>query len=188
MSIQPTIIFTQDSPFYEMVTAFLTATVGIATVFEKENPPSPDTDKIAWYRGKVRPDLAIDLGQIHALCLSGDVTADSVVKSLCCMLLCTAYTVADVHNDQSPEFEVFRHLRNAAAHGNYFYFKKDEPRRRAAWGRFVIDDKLKGSFNPLSGVECIGDTFSPADVLALLQNIERRLSKSRGDMLGLGKD
>ncbi len=177
MSSPPTIIFTQDSPFYEMVTAFLAATAGIVTVFEKEDPLAPGPDKHAWYRGKVRPDLAIDMEQVHALCLSGDLTADSVVKSLCCMLLCTAYTVADVHNDQSPEFEVFRHLRNAAAHGNYFYFKKDEPRRRAAWGRFVIDDKLKGSFNPHSGVECVGDTISPADVLALLQSIERRLSK-----------
>lgn len=177
MNSAPTIIFTQDSPFFEMVTAFLAATVGLG-VFEKENPLASGPDKIAWYRGKVRPDLTIDMGQINALRLSGD-PADSVVKSLCCMLLCTAYTVADVHNDQSPEFEVFRHLRNAAAHGNYFYFKKDEPRRPASWGRFVIDDKLKGSFNPLSGVECIGDTISPADALALLQSIERRLPKNR---------
>jgi hypothetical protein len=181
MSSPPIITFTQDSPFYEMVMSFLASTAGIATVFEQKDSPAPGPDQIAWYRGKVKPDLTIDMGQIHALRVSGDLTADSVVKSLCCMLLCTAYTVADVHNDQSPEFEVFRHLRNAAAHGNYFYFKKDEPRRRAAWGRFVIDDKLKGSFNPLSGVECIGDTISPVDVLALLQNIERRLPKNRNE-------
>ena len=164
-----------------MVTSFLVATAGMGPVFEKKTPPALGPDKMVWYRGKVRPDLAIDMGHVHALCVSGDLTADTVVKSLCCMLLCTAYTVAEVHNDQSPEFEVFRHLRNAAAHGNYFYFKKDEPRRRAAWGRFVIDDKLKGSFNPLSGVECIGDTISPADVLALLQSIERRLPKNRNE-------
>jgi 16S rRNA G1207 methylase RsmC len=30
-----------------------------------------------------------------------------------------------------------------------------------------------------NGVECIGDTFSPADALALLQNIERRFPKIR---------
>ncbi|OGW38592.1 MAG: hypothetical protein A2X58_10020 [Nitrospirae bacterium GWC2_56_14] len=183
MSNPLTIIFTQDSPFFEMVTAFLTATAGLGPIFEKEIQLAPGPDRIAWYRGKIKPDLAIDMGQIQSLRASGDLTADSVVKTLCCMLLCTAYTVADVHNDQSPEFEVFRHLRNAAAHGNYFYFKKDEPRRRAAWGRFVIDDKLKGSFNPLSGVECLGDTISPADVLALLQSIERRLPKGRNEQL-----
>jgi hypothetical protein len=179
MNKPPFIVFTQDSPFFEMVTAFLAATMGLGTVFEKENPLSTDPDKIAWYRGKVRPDLAIDVGQVHALCLSGDLTADAVMKSLCCMLINTAYSVAEAHNDQSPAFEVFRHLRNAASHGNNFFFKKDEPRLPASWGAFVIDDKLKGRFNPLFGVECIGDTVSSADALALLQDIERRFPKIR---------
>ena len=175
----PTITFSQDSPFFELVMAFLAATMGMAPVFEKENPSSPGPDKTSWYRGKVRPDLAIDLGQVRALCESGDLTADAVMKSLCCMLLNTAYSVAEPYNDQSPAFEVFRHLRNAASHGNNFFFKKDEPRHPASWGTFVIDDKLKGRFNPLFGAECIGDTFSPADALALLQNIERRFPKMR---------
>ncbi|MGC1454772.1 MAG: hypothetical protein WA946_06245 [Nitrospirota bacterium] len=179
MNKPPTLIFTQDSPFFEIVMAFLAATVGMGPVFEKENPFSPGPDKNTWYRGKVRPDLAIDLGQVHALCESGEVSADAVMKSLCCMLLNTAYSVAEAHNDQSPAFEVFRHLRNAASHGNYFFFKKDEPRLPASWGAFVIDDKLKGRFNPLFGAECIGDTFSPADALALMQNIERRFPKMR---------
>jgi len=177
MSSPRTINFTQDSPFFEMVMAFLAATAGIGSVFERKDLPAPGSGEIAWYRGKVRPDLAIDREQVHALCLSGDLTADSVMKSLCCMLLNTAYAVADAHNDQSPEFEFFRHLRNAASHGNSFYFKKDEPRRPASWGKLVIDDKLKGRFNPLFGAECVGDTISPADALALLQNIERRLPK-----------
>jgi len=179
MNKPPTIIFTQDSPFFEMVTAFLAATMGIVPVFEKENPLSPGPDTVAWYRGQVRPDLSMDLGQVRALRASGDLTADGVMKSLCCMLINTAYSVAEPHNDQSPAFEVFRHVRNAASHGNNFFFKKDEPRLPATWGTFVIDDKLKGRFNPLFGVECIGDTFSPADALALLQNIERRFPKLR---------
>jgi hypothetical protein len=179
MNKQPTIVFTQDSPFYEMVMAFLAATMGLGPVFEKENPGSPDPEKIAWYRGKIRPDLAVDLGQVHALCVSGDLTTDAVMKSLCCMLLNTAYSVAEPYNDQSPVFEVFRHVRNAAAHGNNFFFKKDEPRLPASWGTFVMDPNLKGRFNPLFGVECIGDTFSLADALALLQNIERRFPKMR---------
>jgi hypothetical protein len=179
MSKPPFIVFTQDSPFFEMVTAFLAATMGLGHVCERGNPHAPVSDAIDWYRGKVRPDLAIDLGQVHALSASGDLTADAVMKSLCCMLLNTAFSVAEAHNDQSPAFEVFRHVRNAASHGNNFFFKKDEPRLPASWGAFVIDDKLKGRFNPLFGVECIGDTFSPADALALLQNIERRFPKIR---------
>ena len=178
MNKPPTIIFTQDSPFFDMVMSFLAATMGMEPVFEKENSLSPGPDKLGCYRGKIRTDRAIDLGQVHALCASGDLTADVVMKSLCCMLINSAYSVAEAHNDQSPEFEVFRHLRNAALHGNSFFFKKDEPRRPASWGSFTIDDKLKGTFNPLSGLECIGGTFSPADVLALLQNIERRLPRT----------
>jgi len=173
------IIFIHDGPFYEMVAAFLAAIMGLGPVYEKENSLAPGPDTVAWYRGKVRPDLAVDLGQIHAVRLSGDLTADAVMKSLCCMLLNTAYSVAEPYNDQSPAFEVFRHVRNAASHGNNFFFKKDEPRLPAAWGAFEIDHNLKGRFNPLFGVECIGDTFSPADALALLQNIERRFPKMR---------
>jgi len=179
MTKPATITFTQDSPFFDIVMAFLAATMGLGPVFEKENPQAQSTDKMALYRGKVRPDLAIDGGQIHELCRTGDLTADAVMKSLCCMLLNTAYSVAEPHNDQSPAFEVFRHVRNAAAHGNNFFFKKDEPRLPASWGAFVIDHNLKGRFNPLFGVECIGDTLSAADALALLQNIERRFPKLR---------
>ena len=179
MNKPSTLIFSQDSPFSEMVTAFLATTMGLGPVFEKEAPLAPGPDTVAWYRGKVRPGLAVDLGQVQALCLSGDLTPDAVMKSLCCMLLNTAYSVAEPFNDQSPAFEVFRHVRNAASHGNNFFFKKDEPRLPATWGAFVIDHNLKGRFNPLFGVECIGDTFSPADALALLQNIERRFPKMR---------
>ena len=151
MNKPPTITFTQDSPFYEMVMAFLAATMGMGPVFEKENQLAPGPDKIDWYRGKVRPDLAIDVGQAHAACESGDLTADAVMKSLCCMLLNTAYSVAEPYNDQSPAFEVFRHVRNAASHGNNFFFKKDEPRLPASWGTFVIDDNSKdGSIRSLA--------------------------------------
>ena len=80
------IIFTPDSPFFEMVTAFLAATMGLGPVFGKGNPLPVGADKIAWYRGQVRPDLVIDVGQVHARCVSGDLTADAVMKSLCCMM------------------------------------------------------------------------------------------------------
>ena len=175
MSNPPAIMFARDRPFFGMVTSFLAATVGLGPVFEKDNPLGLGPDKIAWYRGKIRADLTIDMGQVRAQCVSGALTADTAVKSLCCMLLNTAYAVAAAHNDRSPEFEVFRHIRNAASHGNRFNFRHDEPRRPASWSTFTIDHGRKGNFNPLFGVECIGATISPADSLALLQDIERRL-------------
>jgi hypothetical protein len=175
MSNPPAIMFAQGRPSFEMVMSFLAATVGLGPVFEKDNPLALGPDKIAWYRGKVKANLAIDMGQVHAQCVSGALTAETAVKSLCCMLLNTAYAVAEAHNDKSPEFEVFRHLRNAASHGNRFNFRNGEPSRPASWSTFTIDHTRKGNANPLFGVECIGATISPADSLALLQDIERRL-------------
>ncbi len=158
-----------------MVTSFLAATIGLGPLFEKNNPLALDKSTVAWYSGKVTPNIAIDMGQVHAQCVSGALTADTAVKSLCCMLLNTAYSVAEPHNDQSPEFEIFRHLRHAASHGNTFNFRDREPKRPAKWGTLVLDHPHKGTTNPLFGVECIGTTISPADALALLHEIEQRL-------------
>jgi len=175
MNAQTTVVFDERRPFFEMVMSFLAATVGLSPLFEPNNPLELGPGKIAWYRGKVRTSLAIDMGQIYSQCTSGGITADSATKSLCCMLLNSAYVVAEAHNDHSPEFEVFRHLRNAASHGNKFNFTQREPRLPASWDSFVIDHTLKGSANPLQGIECIGTTISPADALALLHDIERHI-------------
>ncbi|MFI5401797.1 MAG: hypothetical protein ACHQ1G_02595 [Planctomycetota bacterium] len=175
MNATSPIAFAQGRPFFEMVTSFLAATIGLGPLFEENNPLALGPSTLAWYRGKVVPNLVIDMGQVHAQCVSGALTADAAVKSLCCMLLNTAYAAAEPHRDQSPEFEVFRHVRNAASHGNKFNFHPDEPRRPAAWGAFRIDNMQKGSANPLFGLECIGATISPADALALLHDVEGRL-------------
>jgi hypothetical protein len=39
------------------------------------------------------------------------------------MLAVTAYAAVEDRNDRSPEFEFFRHIRNASAHGNRFNFR-----------------------------------------------------------------
>ena len=167
--------FAQGKPFFPMVTSFLAATIGLGPLFDASTPLPAGLKQIAWYHGKVRPALAIDMVQVRNSCLSGALTAEVAVKSLCCMLLNTAYAVAEPHNDHSPEFEFFRHVRNAVSHGNRFYFSSKEPRRPAAWSGLILDDSQKGARNPLSGVECVGQTVSPADAIALLKQIEGRL-------------
>lgn len=158
-----------------MVTSFLAATIGLGPVFNPSNPLQLSPGTIAWYRGILRSHLAIDMAQIHYQCVSGALSPDTAVKSLCCMLLNSAYEIAKDHNDNSPEFEFFRHLRNAASHRNTFNFSKHEPARPASWGAFSLDHSLKGTANPLYGVECVGTTISVADVVALLHEIEPRL-------------
>jgi hypothetical protein len=87
----------------------------------------------------------------------------------------STYDALKDDNDHSPEFEVFRHLRNAASHGNRFHFKKREPSRPAAWRGFVIDHNQKGSSNPLHGTPCIGTKIGPSDIMFLLFDIEPKL-------------
>lgn len=175
MSNQNSPVFTQGRPFFEMVTSFLAATIGMGPVCDPANPLKLSPATVAWYRGIVRPHLIVDMVQVHNQCISGGLSADSAVKSLCCMLLNSAYEVAMPHNDKSPEFEFFRHLRNAASHRNRFNFFPREPVRPASWGGLTIDHTAKGSTNPLSGKECVGTTISAADVIALLHDIEARL-------------
>jgi hypothetical protein len=69
----------------------------------------------------------------------------------------------------SPEFEFFRHIRNAMAHGNRFHFTKDEPRRDAYFNEFRLDRSLDGTENVLPGF------IGPADVLDLLSYIKETL-------------
>ena len=175
MSSTAIIQFDKGRPFFDMVMSFLAATLGLGPVFDQKNPLSLSSQIIAIYQGKVAHGLDIDTGQIHSRCTSGDFTVDVAVKSLCGMLLNTAYAVAEPHKDQSPEFEFFRHVRNAVSHGNRFNFITREPARPASWRGQLIDFALKSNTNPLYGTECIGTMLSPADAIWLLHDIEAKL-------------
>jgi hypothetical protein len=170
--------FSADRPLFQVIATFLAATAGLGPVFDSSNPLALRQDFVAAYRGRVRPDLAIDMGQIHTQCASGAITAESAVKMLCCMLANTAYAILEPHNHYSPEFELLRHVRNAASHGNRFNFFPREPKRPAAWAGFRIDHTRLGPANPLQGVECFGASLSPADLLALLCDVERTIPET----------
>jgi hypothetical protein len=167
--------FERGRPFYDIVMTFLAATIGLGPVFDQKNPLNLNRFKIRYYHGTLNPDLFVDMGQVHRQCLAGTISSGAVEKVLCCMLLNSAYEIAKPHQDSSPEFEVFRHLRNAASHGNRFFFTSSEPRRPASWGPLIVDHHQRGKKNPLCGIECIGATLSPGDALALLCQIESRL-------------
>ena len=152
LTTTPSLIFDRDRPFFEPVMSFLAATIGMGPVFDKANPLALSPDKIALYHGRIQPAATIDTWQIYQECSSGAFTADVAVRALCCMLLNSAYELARTHNDNSAEFELFRHVRNAASHGNRFHFTRTEPVRPASFGSLVLDASLKGKANPFSGV------------------------------------
>lgn len=166
--------FAHDRPFFRMVTSFLISAVGLGPVFDPANPLGLDQQTAAFFAGKVQPSVAIDMGQIRDM--AAFIGSDVALRWLCCMLVNTAYESVKAEDDHSPEFEVFRHVRNAASHGNTFFFLQHEPSRLASWRGVSIDYTMKGSANPLYGSECFGGLFAPADAILLLWDIEQKLA------------
>lgn len=171
------LIFSTSGPFYKMVSTFLLATVGMGPLFEKDNALNLDASKIAMYFGRFNQRTDVDMQQVQNLAWYGGITPNDAVNSLCCMVVNAAYETVKEHNDNSPEFELFRHLRNAASHMNQFNFFDHEPKRPAAWRGFEIDHTSLGTTNSLFGIQCFGLTVGPADVLQLMSDIEKRILK-----------
>jgi hypothetical protein len=163
------------SPFFPYVSAFTVATVGIGPVFDKTNPLKLSRDLIAYYGGRVESHLRIDTEQVAKLVQSDLLNSGPVVDALCGMTLISCYVAVEDRNDQSPIFEFLRHCRNAAAHGNRFHFNCIEPRRPAQWRMVELDHTRHGNLNPMQDVELCSKTLAPADVLALLIDVDKIL-------------
>jgi hypothetical protein len=71
--------FSTDGPFFPMVATFLLSTVGLGPVYEPDNPLRLSAKSAAWYRGKIEPELLVDLEQIRQL--TQHLTADVAVKN-----------------------------------------------------------------------------------------------------------
>jgi hypothetical protein len=173
----PQIVFNAQQPFYPIVSGFLASVVGLGPLFDHRNPLKLDQSQAAVFAGFLAPTVAIDMQQVISQTLGGGITSDQTLNGLCCMLANTAYETVKDHNDVSPEFEVLRHLRNAASHRNRFHFMRGEPKRPAKWRTFEIDHTRKNDQNPLHGTACFGTRFGPADLLLLLSEIECKLPK-----------
>jgi hypothetical protein len=73
---------------------------------------------------------------------------------------------------KEPLWEFLRHCRHAAAHGNRFDFRADEPRRPAMWCGLSIEGSSEGT--PLMQEQNNGPYFlAPGDPVQLLWDIEQ---------------
>ena len=169
------ICFDVGAPFYEMISAYSCAISGLESIANPANLMSFKPGDVVTLLGKVHPQIKISQLQVHQQFVAGDISAPHTTNSLACMLLTTAYAAVEKENDRSSEFEFFRHLRNAASHGNRFSFANREPVRPASWRGLAIAESHVGSSNPLHGVECIGNFLGGADVILLLWDIEQKL-------------
>ena len=172
--------FSADGPFFPMVATFLLSTVGLGPVYESDNPLRLSADRTAWYRGFVEPELVVDLEQIRQL--TQYLAPEHAVHELCGMLVISAHAVAveragtDRSILESREFEFFRHVRNASAHGNRFKFNSGEPKRPAGWRTLALDAKKHAD------TRCFGTLLTAADSLALLSDIQQLLLAPRNSL------
>jgi hypothetical protein len=153
----------------------LVAVSSCPAIFNADNPMNFNETHYITIEGLRVPGRHIRPFEIFDRVQAGAVTMPQFVKTCCAMLANTAYESVKDKNDQSPEFEFFRHIRNASSHQNRFFFKTTEPARPATWRDATIDHTVKGSHHPLQGLECFGSYLGAADLIDLIADIEVKL-------------
>jgi hypothetical protein len=166
-------------PFYSLVLTYLVASAGLTPVYDAKNYPTFMKGIAGVFPGAVNGDLRANLAECVGLARAGTPQQRIAEVSLCCMLANTAYeSIPAQHRKQlsgNSVFEVFRHVRNAASHGNAWHFRDSEPTARGEWHQIVVDEARKGDKNPLQAQACIYGTLQPADLLYLLRDVENLL-------------
>ena len=174
-----------EGSFFAFVLTYLVASAGLTPVYDAGNYPTFLDNTRGTFPGKVQGDLHADLAQCVSLARDGKSLPQlAAEQALCCMLANAAFeSISKSERDRlagDPVFEFFRHVRNAASHGNKWHFFDREPMRVAVWqpkggNAFSIDHTLKGDTNPLHGQTCAYGSLQPADLLYLLRDVERLL-------------
>ena len=176
MTQQQFVQFDKGKPFYDMVATFMVALSSCPAVFNAGNPMKYEPSQYISINGVLVPSKHLFPIEAYEQAQSGHTTMPFFLGHCCMMLANLAYESVKDLNDHSPEFEFFRHVRNAASHQNRFSFRDDEPRRPASWRGAVLDHTTKGSMNPKQSKECFGSTLGPADLIELLGDIEKKIA------------
>lgn len=167
--------FKQGLPFYEMVMSFMTSLSTVSFIYNNEKLIELKEKDYVSIEGKwVKPRHFYPRDVISNI-KNGKFFLDAYINSCCCMLANTAYEAVKENNDKSPEFELFRHIRNASSHQNKFNFFPKEPTSPAHWKDAKIDHNIKGRDNPFYGTKCFGSFFGVPDIIDLLKEMEGKL-------------
>jgi hypothetical protein len=162
-------------PFYRFVLTYLVASAGLTPVYDEENYSNFLKGVDGIFRGVLSGTARVDLAECVALARDNTLPVGDAEESMCCMLANTAFEsmAAKDRNGPNAVLQFFRHVRNAASHGNRWHFYRTEPRLPARWRLLTVDHNLKGSANPLHGKKCFFGSMASADLLYLLQDVER---------------
>lgn len=175
MKIVDHIEFKQGLPFYNMVTSYMVSLAASPAIFNENNPMYFKEGQFISVQGILLEGRHFWPMEVYKLAQDKKISQINYFKSCCIMLANTAYESVKDMNDKSPEFEFFRHIRNASSHKNAFNFLSHEPSRPAEWRGNVIDHAKKGDANPLHGSECFGTYIGMAEIIDLLKDIEAKL-------------
>lgn len=174
MQKDSTLYLKDNGPFYDLIRVYQTLFVGLTSVFVPQHRLNvTDADVISW-GSKSGDNFFQHINQIIDTA-NANANLDDYSFAVSGMLMNLAYEKVKEFNDESPEFEFFRHVRNASSHNNKFYFKHNQPNKPAYWRKIVVDHNLKGQNNPLFEVPCFGGVMGSADVFYLLSDIEAKL-------------
>ena len=167
--------FKQGLPFYDMVTSFMVSLASSPSIYNKDNPMKLKKEHYMVVEGILLEKRHFYPYDVYELAQQNKISKTTYLKTCCIMLTNTAYESVKDQNDNSPEFEFFRHLRNASSHSNIFNFFDHEPKRPAEWRGNIIDHHLKGKTNSLYGQECFGLFIGMAEIIDLLKDIESKI-------------
>lgn len=174
-TMQEFVQFDKGRPFYGMVANFMVAMSAAPAIFSPGNPMNFSRGRCVAISGVQVEGKHLYPIEVYEQAQAGHTSLPIFIGYTCMMVANLAYECVRLKNDHSPEFEFFRHVRNASSHGNRFTFTETEPRRPAAWRGAVLDHARKGSANPLHGQLCFGPVLGPADLVQLLADVEARI-------------
>jgi hypothetical protein len=166
-----------EGKFFNFVLTYLIASAGLTPVYDSKNYPNFMQATAGIFPGKIDGDVKADLSEAVGYVRSGRLPQSGAEELLCCMLANTAYE--SIGEDDkcrlvgTPVFEVFHHVRNAAAHANSWHFHSKSPKYPGEWRGLKVDNTVKGDQNPLHGKKCFYGDLQPADLLHLLRDVER---------------
>lgn len=163
-------------PLYPFMLTYIAASAGLTAVYDAANYPNYMQGTAGIFPSKtVGAKVGLD-DSVRAV-RAGALPQPHAETNLCVMLVNTAYESLNKATRTrlrgNPVFEFFRHVRNAASHGNKWHFSSKEPARPAAWKILILNHALIGNANPLQGQQCIhGSLLLPGDLLFLLRDVE----------------
>jgi hypothetical protein len=172
--------FNPGEPFYDLVHAFLVASAGLVAAYDEAGHPNLLDGVAKTYPGKVATDVPWDMGKAVAIARDGAVQHERVEHLLCGMLANAAWERARVLWNETTQLQgaipqVLRHVRHAASHGNKWNFEGKQPNQPAVWRTLVLEPPVIGSAHPRNGRACFGLDLDAADLLALLDDMQRDL-------------